>query len=202
MTTPAADASKEQWRAWAKRVRKEATGSSGPAVPTEHATILDHLRAWVLFRRSKHPLLYLPLAGEVDLTPLIEDPPRTCYVTRTWPDPAESLSIHAYDPAGLESHAYGFAQPVATAARIDPARIDLALIPGLAFDAAGTRLGYGRGYFDRLLAELPRSTPLVGIAPLAIIVPRLPRERHDVHMNFLATESGVRAVVRTARSRA
>jgi 5-formyltetrahydrofolate cyclo-ligase len=198
MTTPAVDASKDAWRAWAKRVRAESNGSSARA---GHASILDHLRTWDLFRRAEHVLLYLPLVGEVDLTPLITDSARSCYLTRTWPDPAEPLSIHAYDPAGLEPHVYGFAQPVATAAHVDPATIDLALIPGLAFDAAGTRLGHGRGYFDRLLAELPRSTPLVGIAPLATVVPRLPREAHDVLMDYLATESGVRAVVRSPKSR-
>lgn len=204
MTTPRPDAPKSAWRAWARVVRTLKTaGATDEPGTVRDAAIHTHVSEWELFRRAQHVLLYLPMAGEVDLTPLTADSAetagasRTYYVTRTWPDPGRPLSVHAYDPSALERHRYGFAQPMSTAAPVDPALLDIALVPGLAFDASGTRLGYGRGYFDRLLAEIPSTTPRVGIAPLATVVPRLPREPHDVAMDYLATESGIRAVVRT-----
>jgi len=75
-----------------------------------------------------------------------------------------------------------------------PATVELALLPGLCFDEEGTRLGYGRGYFDRFLSRLPATVPRVGVSYDALVVPRLPREAHDRQVTHLATESGVRAV--------
>ncbi len=61
-----------------------------------------------------------------------------------------------------------------------PAReVDLVLVPGLAFDRTGHRLGHGQGYFDRFLARLPRSTPTVGLAYRFQLLDRLPRAAHD-----------------------
>ena len=62
----------------------------------------------------------------------------------------------------------------------------------------GTRVrrGWGRGYYDRLLAQLRSDAVRVGIGNESRLVPRLPREAHDVRMDFVATETGVRAVVR------
>jgi 5-formyltetrahydrofolate cyclo-ligase len=186
------------------RARRPARGAGSPRdarpeAPAARAlndAVVAHLRAWDPWRRAEHALLYLPVAGEIDLEALTRDPGRTLYVTRTWPAADRPLSVHAYEPTALERHQYGFAQPTAAAAEIDPSILDMALVPGLAFDAAGTRLGYGRGYFDRLLAQLPEAVVRVGVAPLAAVVPRLPVDAHDVPMDYLATEAGIRAVVR------
>lgn len=193
---PEADAPKARWRTWAKLARLSA-GDAPPHVRDQ--TIAAHVRAWKAYRDARHVLFYLPAPGEVDLTELTRDPSRTLYTTRTWPRPDLPLTVHPYDPETLETHAFGFTQPSATAASVDPGILELALVPGLAFDAAGTRLGYGRGYFDRLLAELPTAAVKVGVAPLATVVPRLPHEPHDVPMDYLVTERGVQAVAR-ARS--
>lgn len=155
---------------------------------------MEQLRNWKVLRSAKHALAYLPLAGEPDLSELLRDEYRSWYATRTWPTDDRPLTVHAYRRDGLERHRYGFLQPSPDAAIVDPAILDLVLVPGLAFDAAGTRLGHGRGYFDRLLGTLRPRTLLVGVAQEAVLVPRLPREAHDVAMHFLVTEAGVRAV--------
>ena len=94
----------------------------------------------------------------------------------------------------LEGHRLGLRQPRAGTPPVDPATVELALVPGLCFHEEGTRLGYGRGYFDRFLGQLPAGVPRVGVAYDALVVARLPREAHDLAMTHLATESGVRAV--------
>ena len=156
--------------------------------------IAAHLRAWDVFARARHVLLYLPAPSEVDLAPLARDPGRSLYATRTWPEPQRVLTVHVLDPARLETHRWGFRQPRADAPVVDPAIVELVLVPGLAFDATGTRLGSGRGYFDRLLATLDDRTVKVGVAPADALVPRLPREPHDVPMDYLVTDEGIRAV--------
>jgi 5-formyltetrahydrofolate cyclo-ligase len=82
-------------------------------------------------------------------------------------------------------------QPGADAPELDPAELDVLLLPGLAFDLWGTRLGRGAGYFDRLLMRVDLATPVVGVTPAAVVVDRLPREVHDMVMGFIATEEGV-----------
>ena len=57
--------------------------------------------------------------------------------------------------------------------------LDLAVIPGVAFDPNGNRLGRGKGYFDRFLHGLPPNIPRVGLAYDFQIVRKLPREDHD-----------------------
>ncbi|MDP2652421.1 MAG: 5-formyltetrahydrofolate cyclo-ligase [Candidatus Omnitrophota bacterium] len=67
--------------------------------------------------------------------------------------------------------------------------IDLAVVPGVAFDAAGRRLGRGAGYYDRFLARLPKDTPTVGLAFDFQVVDSLPRDNHDLPVSILVTNS-------------
>ena len=70
-----------------------------------------------------------------------------------------------------------------------PAAMDLALVPGLAFDRAGRRLGRGGGHYDRLLARAPlRAAFKIGLAFAWQLQPRVPAARHDVPMDLVATE--------------
>ena len=114
-------------------------------------------------------------------------------VTRT--PPSGPLTLHPAIGA-MERHRYGFPQPTADAFELQPRHISLALVPGLAFDRHGTRLGHGAGYYDELLTRLPPDCPRVGVACRGFVFDHLPAEPHDVPMTHLATEDGV-AVVRS-----
>ncbi len=70
-----------------------------------------------------------------------------------------------------------------------PSEIDLVLVPGLVFDLTGERLGYGRGFYDRLLAELTDTTVRIGLAFDCQVLETLPREEHDQPVDWLVTES-------------
>jgi len=71
--------------------------------------------------------------------------------------------------------------------------VDLVVVPGVAFDPSGARLGWGHGYYDRLLREAPRSACLVGLAYECQIFPALPVEPHDVRMDLVISEAAVYA---------
>ncbi len=74
---------------------------------------------------------------------------------------------------------------------VAPETLELALVPGVAFDLRGGRLGFGVGFYDRLLSRLPRDTPTVGLAFDFQIIPRLPSQPHDIMLDAIVTESRV-----------
>lgn len=69
-----------------------------------------------------------------------------------------------------------------------PERLEAALVPGVAFDRRGHRLGYGGGHFDRLLARIPATLPRIGVAFSIQVIDKLPFEAHDVPMHIVVTD--------------
>ncbi|MBI4343199.1 MAG: 5-formyltetrahydrofolate cyclo-ligase, partial [Candidatus Omnitrophica bacterium] len=90
--------------------------------------------------------------------------------------------------AELAPGAFGVLEPTPSARR--PVRLrelDAVLVPGLAFDRQGRRLGHGYGYFDRLLARLPQATPVIGLAFRFQLLDRLPAASHDRPVSTVLT---------------
>ena len=85
------------------------------------------------------------------------------------------------DPsAELAPGAFGVWEPTAATRRpMRPDHVDLVLVPGLAFDRAGHRLGHGQGYFDRFLARVPRATTRIGVCFSFQLLDHLPVDPHD-----------------------
>jgi 5-formyltetrahydrofolate cyclo-ligase len=90
--------------------------------------------------------------------------------------------------------AYGIPEPEAGLRQdeyrcIPLSEIDLVLVPGVAFDRQGGRIGYGRGFYDRLLSRLPPNCLRVGLAFACQIVPCIPMQPHDQPIDVLICES-------------
>ncbi|QQR37167.1 5-formyltetrahydrofolate cyclo-ligase [Devosia oryziradicis] len=104
--------------------------------------------------------------------------------------PEQPLDLRVWEPgASLYESGFGTLAPSDLAPRAEP---DIVLMPLLGFDARGTRLGYGGGYYDRTLARLSKKPRLVGLAFAAQELDRIPREPHDVPLDMIVTEAGVR----------
>jgi 5-formyltetrahydrofolate cyclo-ligase len=69
--------------------------------------------------------------------------------------------------------------------------IDIAIVPGVAMDEKGGRLGSGDGYYDRIIPELPMTTRKVGLVFEGQLVPQVPMESHDKHVDIIITEKRV-----------
>lgn len=93
------------------------------------------------------------------------------------------------DGAPLYEAGFGTLAPAEEAPRAAP---DVILMPLLGFDKHGTRLGYGGGYYDRTLAALPKRPRLIGFAFALQEVDHIPRDGHDVPLDAIVTEQGVR----------
>ena len=136
------------------------------------------------FRRARIVCCYVALPYEVQTWRMIEDmiengkrvvvPVSASRTRRLW------LS-EVRDPAAeLGRGAHGVWEPRPGAGRPVPMRdVDLVLVPGVAFDRRGHRLGHGLGYFDRFLSRLPKTIPTVGLAYRCQLLDRLPVASHD-----------------------
>jgi 5-formyltetrahydrofolate cyclo-ligase len=102
---------------------------------------------------------------------------------------------------GWETGPYGIPEPANPGDR-KPRRAgwDIVVVPGVAFDRNGNRLGHGFGYYDRFLGSLPEGVLRVGLACARQLVPEVPVDPWDVPVHALATEEGVIRVVEASGS--
>jgi 5-formyltetrahydrofolate cyclo-ligase len=104
--------------------------------------------------------------------------------------PGASLVFRRFEPGHvLVPGGFGTMVPVEAAPLLDP---DLIIVPVVGFDRAGTRLGYGKGHYDRTIAALRARglrPPLVGIAFSVQEVDTIPHEPHDVRLDLILTEN-------------
>jgi 5-formyltetrahydrofolate cyclo-ligase len=130
---------------------------------------------------------FWPFGSEVDLRPAMSAHP-----DRLWFFPRVT-STHpprlAWGPGPLEKGQWGLMEPVLTQPFLPP--VHLLLVPGLAFDDEGHRLGYGRGFYDALLAQLPEGVLTVGVGFEAQMHLTLPVEPHDWPVQALLSELGL-----------
>ncbi len=102
---------------------------------------------------------------------------------------------------GWEKGPYGIPEPPSLAG-VEPRTKgwDIIVVPGLAFDRRGNRLGRGFGYYDRFLGGLPESVPRVGLAWASQRIPEVPVDAWDVPVHVLVTEEGVIRAVKASGS--
>lgn len=132
---------------------------------------------------------FAAMPGEADLTPLVEDSRHRWHFPRI---DGDHLHFHQVSTlAELEAGAFGIRAPRADLPELAIKDIDLVLVPGLGFGRDGSRLGRGRGYYDRVLARLRPDVPRIGIAFIEQLVDRVPTEAHDVPITHLLTADGL-----------
>lgn len=142
-----------------------------------------------IWRTAKSILFYSPLRDELDLFPLLHQAltenkivalPRFVSTEKVYA--ASQISNFKEDCAPGK---FGIHEPSENCPMISLNQLDLVLVPGVAFDPTGHRLGRGQGYYDRLLARV--SGIKCGVAFDEQLVPGIPAEPHDVRLNCILT---------------
>lgn len=176
-------------RAHAVVVRRQACADYGRVAAEKLAIQADRLS----FSCGTVVAGYWPMGDEIDPRPLLEIlAGRGCViglpVVMARGQPLLFRQWEVGDP--LEQGLHGTCHPVAAAAEVTP---DLLLVPLLAFDGAGYRLGYGGGYYDRTLAALRHHTHVtaIGVAFAAQRMEAVPRDQHDQILDLILTEQGL-----------
>jgi 5-formyltetrahydrofolate cyclo-ligase len=143
--------------------------------------IAGHALAWEPLARARVVLAYAALARE----------PQTAGLIRALADRGALVALPRVVGPALEAWPLGgSAEPLPAAA------LDAVLVPGLAFDAAGRRLGRGGGHYDRLLPRLRPDCLRVGLSFEGQLLAGVPVEIHDQAVGAVVTEAGVREVGR------
>lgn len=146
--------------------------------------ICQRIAHWATSRRFRQVAVFHPLGSEVDLRPLVQEHPGWLFyfpkVTTTSPPRL------AWGTEPLEAGPWGLQEPVIAQHFLPP--VALVLVPGLAFDRQGFRLGYGGGFYDALLPHLPKETTTLGVAFDAQLTDALPVDPLDQAVDGLLTE--------------
>ena len=156
-------------------------------------SIKEKIFALPEFQKARRIMFYISKDSEVDTRPMIEQSIRMgkeVIVPAILPDRKELTSCRLKDyEQELVTGPHGVYQPeVSKDSLVNPEKIDLFIIPGLAFDVKGNRLGRGQGYYDRFLARIPRYIPRIGVAFRFQMVDDLPCDEYDQPVSRLVSE--------------
>lgn len=183
---PPPHAPKAQWRSAVRAYRSE----NLMAMPQISAQVAERTASLLRSLGAQTVLAYHAMSGEPDLSALGGEGFRLL-TTRARVRPERRLTVHEW-AAATERSPFGVLQPPRDAPEVLTTEIDAVLLPGLAFDRAGFRLGYGGGFYDRFLAELAGmgwDGPTIGVTPAALLLGALPHEAHDLPLRWLVSES-------------
>lgn len=180
---------KHQLRGLMKKMRKE-----HPAKERQEKSCLicKKLIASPEFQRAKTILLYCPKADEVDTWAVITEAlvqEKTVCLPRT-DEKSREISAHRITGSEkLEKAAFGIFEPVADESKaVAPEKIDLIIVPGVAFDVHGDRVGHGLGYYDKFLAAAKNALKVAIAFDFQVVNEKIVCEAHDVTVDQIITE--------------
>jgi len=174
-----------------RRLVKARIAAAGDSRDTEAPTVWNAIAQLPAWPQWRNVLLFESLRDELSTDiPLAQWPDcgKTLFLPRMVGDDLEIVPV-----AGRQLQRdprYGINEPMGDATAVTP---DVAIIPGVAFDRVGHRLGRGKGFYDRLLARLEH-TYKIGVAMQCQLVDNVPCELHDVTMDAVITAAGVHII--------
>lgn len=144
-----------------------------------------------LYKNAEQLMVYLPLGKETDTRDIIDAAFRDgkrLVLPVTDPETGEITPCLYEKDTKLAKGAFSVTEPV-DLKPADMSKSDVVLVPGIAFDLSGNRVGFGRGCYDGLLKGT--AAVKVGFCYDFQVCSQIPAEKHDVKMDFLVTESGI-----------
>jgi len=158
--------------------------------------IFQNLILMDIFKDSKNIMAYMAFRNEVDTLPVINYclcNDKKIILPISIKETRQLVLSELKDPdKELRKGTYGIKEPAPEYVRLfSPKELDLILVPAVAFDLNGYRLGYGGGYYDRFLSSLTGKIPTVGLAFEMQIIQKIPAESTDQPVDYIATEKKI-----------
>jgi 5-formyltetrahydrofolate cyclo-ligase len=178
--------SKAALRSQLRAILKDQSKAASKTASTE---AVERLRGQAVWKRAASVLFYSPIAGEIDLSPLIESAMKSGKAVLL---PRYAVEGGTYEIVQINDvkrdcvpGKFGISEPGPDCEAWPLNTLDLTLVPGLGFDLAGRRLGRGKGFYDRLLSRIAGAKCGVALDPQ--ILTEIPAEDHDIRMDFILT---------------
>lgn len=152
----------------------------------------QRLMSLEIFAQAGCIALYAPIRNEVDTRLLFEEALRLgkrVLYPKVCGDEMRFHEVTATDD--LEQGSFGIPEPCVAGAGYMPDEADLIVVPGVAFDLNGHRIGFGKGYYDRCLFGLRKQPVLVGLCHDFQLLEQIPSEGHDIRMQYLVTDQRI-----------
>ena len=148
---------------------------------------LNLLGECAVFQQAKNVLVYNALPDEIRTRRLLETwgENKNLFLPRVNGD---DLDILAYSKDAVQKGAFDIYEPMGEDLH-DVKEMDLIVVPGVAFDLKGNRLGRGKGYYDKLLCNA--TCPKLGYIYDLQLLEQIPVEAHDIPMNFIVTDKRI-----------
>jgi len=180
-----------------QRLRRQLLDCRGAVDATHRAAAATAVRRWVVesaaWDAASTVLAYASRGSELATGPLLVavlSAGKGLILPRVVSEGV--LRLHAIETLDQLSPGYrGILEPAAGLPEVGVTDIDLALVPGVGFDRRGGRLGYGGGWYDRLLAQPGWRCPIWGLALACQIVDELPLDAHDHPVAAVVSETGI-----------
>jgi 5-formyltetrahydrofolate cyclo-ligase len=171
-------------------VKREIAAFSDDYIKESDEGILPRVLRLSEFQRARNVLLYRSVAREPG-TDAIAQAAIAAGKTVAFPRCLSGGAMQACIVGGLDElvpSKFGIPAPPETATVLAPEKLDLVIVPALAYDSKGHRLGRGGGYYDRFLRDVPATR--VGLGRRKLLQSILPHEPHDIIMDWVITEHG------------
>ncbi|MEM7771185.1 MAG: 5-formyltetrahydrofolate cyclo-ligase [Cyanobacteria bacterium P01_E01_bin.6] len=151
--------------------------------------LCQYLQHATFFQQATTILAYISFRNEPDLTPLVQRD------EHRWGFPrcvGKEMEWHQWSPNGerpLHKGAFGILEPDPQSPKLNPDQVDLILVPSVACDRQGYRLGYGGGFYDRMFSNsIWRRKPTIGIVFSDMLVDALPIDSWDYPLDAICTD--------------
>lgn len=157
------------------------------------------------FDNSTHVMVYLDFKHEVQTDFIISyclEHNKNVYIPICIPETHELCISRITNLNELKSGHFGIREPMTEYLRLfDSGLIDLVLVPGVAFDRAGNRIGFGAGYYDRFMKRLQPRAVKAALAYSFQVVDLVPSDEYDIPADYIVTEKGTISCIQNTKQR-
>ena len=175
-----------------QQMRELLHGQSASERQKKSDLILRKVSQVITLKKGVSIMFYVSLLEEVDTLPLLKTALESgCVVNVPYVDRKNNslISVSIQNPeTDLEQGSYGILEPKKNlVSHFDVNQLETVLVPGIAFDRNGRRLGRGKGYYDRFLRSLPKKVKTIGLAFDFQILDSIPVNESDIAVQQLIT---------------
>lgn len=174
---------KQQYRQWAKETRKKLD------IKAISSIIYSKIQNLKEYKNANKIAGFYPSVHEIDTRRLFDDRSKQWFLPVV-KEKGDMFFCRYESCSELTLNRYGICEPC-SGEELNPKELDIIIVPALAVDKKGYRLGYGKGYYDRFLAQLHSKCFKLVPIPEELVVEELPNDKYDVPVDMTVTESGV-----------